>query len=55
MKQGGFDHNDFYGAQLFGRVGYHDFEGITLFEDERPRMIARARNALAVAQAVERA
>lgn len=39
MKEAGFDHNNFYGAQLIGRVGYHDFEGITLFADERPRML----------------
>jgi len=39
MKGEGFDHNNFYGAQLFGRVGYHDFEGITLYDDERPRML----------------
>src|SRR5690606_1974188 len=24
---------------LFGRIGYHNFEGITLFEDEKQRMI----------------
>jgi ribulose-5-phosphate 4-epimerase/fuculose-1-phosphate aldolase len=40
MKQGGIDHNNFYGAQLYGRVGYHDFEGITLYADERERMLA---------------
>ncbi len=40
MKKTGFSHDNFYGAQLFGRVGYHDFEGITLYDDERPRMIA---------------
>jgi ribulose-5-phosphate 4-epimerase/fuculose-1-phosphate aldolase len=40
MKQDGFSHDNFYGAQLFGRVGYHDFEGITLYDDERPRMLA---------------
>jgi ribulose-5-phosphate 4-epimerase/fuculose-1-phosphate aldolase len=40
MKRGGFDHNNFYGAQFYGRVGYHDFEGITLYADERSRMIA---------------
>lgn len=40
MKEGGFDHNNFYGAQLIGRVGYHEFEGITLFADERDRMVA---------------
>ncbi|MFT9093157.1 MAG: class II aldolase/adducin family protein, partial [Gluconacetobacter sp.] len=35
----GFSHDNFYGAQLFGRVGYHAFEGITLYDDERPRML----------------
>lgn len=39
MKEGGFDHDNFYGAQLFGRVGYHDFEGITLYADEKARML----------------
>jgi ribulose-5-phosphate 4-epimerase/fuculose-1-phosphate aldolase len=40
MKRGGFDHNNFYGAQFYGRVGYHDFEGITLYAEERSRMLA---------------
>jgi len=40
MKRGGFDHNNFYGAQLYGRIGYHDFEGITLYAEERGRMLA---------------
>lgn len=40
MKEAGFDHNNFYGAQLIDRIGYHDFEGITLFADERDRMVA---------------
>lgn len=40
MKEEGFDHNNFYGAQLIDRVGYHDFEGITLFAEERDRMVA---------------
>jgi ribulose-5-phosphate 4-epimerase/fuculose-1-phosphate aldolase len=40
MKRRGLDHNNFYGAQLTGRVGYHDFEGITLNPDERSRMLA---------------
>jgi ribulose-5-phosphate 4-epimerase/fuculose-1-phosphate aldolase len=40
MKRRGFTHDDFYGAQLFGRVAYHTFEGITLFADEKPRMLA---------------
>ncbi|NBF12524.1 class II aldolase/adducin family protein [Pseudomonas sp. Fl4BN1] len=39
MKQAGFAHHDFYGAQLSGRIGYHTFEGITLFDDEKARMI----------------
>ena len=40
QKAGGFNHDNFYGAQLFGRVGYHTFEGITLYGDERERMLA---------------
>lgn len=40
QKRKGFDNNNFYGAQLYGRVGYHTFEGITLYDDEKPRMIA---------------
>jgi ribulose-5-phosphate 4-epimerase/fuculose-1-phosphate aldolase len=40
MKHSGLDHNNFYGAQLYGRVAYHDFEGITLYEEERARMRA---------------
>ena len=30
----------FTARNFFGRVGYHDFEGITLYADERSRMIA---------------
>ncbi len=40
LKQSGFAHDDFYGAQLFGRVAYHTFEGITLFAEEKGRMLA---------------
>jgi ribulose-5-phosphate 4-epimerase/fuculose-1-phosphate aldolase len=40
MKRTGFSHDNFYGAQLFGRVGYHTFEGITLFAEEKVRMLA---------------
>ena len=40
MKRNGFDHNNFYAAQFYGRVGYHDFEGITLYADERSRMLS---------------
>ena len=39
QKKNGFGHDDFYGAQLYGRIGYHDFEGITLFREERERML----------------
>ena len=39
QKTHGFSHNDFYGAQIFGRVSYHTFEGITLFADEKERML----------------
>lgn len=39
MKKAGFTHDDFYGAQLFGRIGYHTFEGITLFAEEKDRML----------------
>ena len=39
QKAGGFSHDSFYGAQLFGRVGYHTFEGITLYDEERERML----------------
>jgi ribulose-5-phosphate 4-epimerase/fuculose-1-phosphate aldolase len=44
LKQSGFAHDDFYGAQLFGRVAYHSFEGITLFAEERERMLASLGN-----------
>ena len=39
LKKTGLGHDEFYGAQLFGDVAYHTFEGITLFADERQRMI----------------
>jgi ribulose-5-phosphate 4-epimerase/fuculose-1-phosphate aldolase len=37
--EGGLSMNNFYAAQLFGRVAYHDFEGITLHSEEGPRLI----------------
>lgn len=40
MKGFGIDHDSFYGAQLYGRVAYHTFEGITIYDDERARMLA---------------
>ena len=39
-KRGGLGHDDFYGAELFGDVAYHDFEGITVHDDEGPRLVA---------------
>jgi ribulose-5-phosphate 4-epimerase/fuculose-1-phosphate aldolase len=30
---------NFYSAQLYGKVAYHDFEGITVNPDEGPRML----------------
>ncbi len=36
----GLSHDTFYGAQLSGRVAYHEFEGITVNPDERSRMLA---------------
>ena len=40
MKQAGLGHDDFYGAQLYNRVAYHAFEGITIFAEEKGRMLA---------------
>lgn len=40
QKKAGISHDNFYGAQLTDRVAYHAFEGITLFDEERPRMLA---------------
>jgi ribulose-5-phosphate 4-epimerase/fuculose-1-phosphate aldolase len=40
VREGGLNHNTFYAAQLFGRVAYHDFEGLSLYQDEKPRMLA---------------
>ena len=35
----GLSMDNFYSAQLHGRVAYHDFEGITVHADEGPRVI----------------
>jgi ribulose-5-phosphate 4-epimerase/fuculose-1-phosphate aldolase len=40
VKEGGLNHNIFYAAQLHGRVGYHAFEGITVHDEEKPRLLA---------------
>ena len=36
----GLAHDTFYGAQLHGRVAYHDFEGVTVHEGEQSRLLA---------------
>ena len=36
----GLSHYSFNGAQLYGRVAYHEFEGITVDECEQDRMLA---------------
>lgn len=37
-KAGGLFHDSFYGAMLTDEVAYHDFEGVTVHEDECVRM-----------------
>ena len=39
-KRGGLGHDDFYGAELFGDVAYHAFEGVTVHGEEGPRLVA---------------
>jgi ribulose-5-phosphate 4-epimerase/fuculose-1-phosphate aldolase len=38
-SQAGLSMDNFYSVQLHDRVGYHDFEGITVHADEGPRVI----------------
>src|ERR1700752_1995986 len=35
----GLSHDNFYGAMLYGRVAYHDFEGITVDPGEKERLV----------------
>jgi ribulose-5-phosphate 4-epimerase/fuculose-1-phosphate aldolase len=35
----GLSMSNFYSAQLYGKVAYHDFEGITVHDDEGPRLL----------------
>lgn len=37
--EAGISYDNFYGAQLYGRVAYHAFEGITVHGEEQPRLI----------------
>jgi ribulose-5-phosphate 4-epimerase/fuculose-1-phosphate aldolase len=39
-KEDGLDWNNFYSAQIYNQVAYHDFEGITVEMEERERMLA---------------
>ena len=39
-QKDGLSPSNFYAAQLHGRVAYHDFEGITVDEGEKERMLA---------------
>ncbi|MBL8287572.1 MAG: class II aldolase/adducin family protein [Rubrivivax sp.] len=39
-SRAGLAFDNFYAAQLWGRVAYHDFEGITVRADEGPRLVA---------------
>ena len=39
-QKDGLSPTNFYAAQLHGRVAYHDFEGITVDEGEKGRMLA---------------
>jgi ribulose-5-phosphate 4-epimerase/fuculose-1-phosphate aldolase len=38
--RGGLSMTNFYSAQVYGKVAYHDFEGITVNPEEGPRMLA---------------
>ena len=40
--ENGLVFNNFYAAQLYGKVAYHEFEGITVHMDEGPRVVASA-------------
>ena len=44
----GLSMDNFYSAQLHGRVAYHDFEGITVHADEGPRVLRSIGNRPAV-------
>jgi len=40
QKEAGLSHDDFYGAQLWGEVAYHDFEGVTTRTEEQAGLVA---------------
>ncbi|HEY4371225.1 MAG TPA: class II aldolase/adducin family protein [Burkholderiales bacterium] len=39
QKEAGLTHDDFYGAQLWGGVAYHDFEGVTTRTEEQAALV----------------
>ena len=39
-QEGGLRTDNFYSAFLHGRVAYHDFEGVTVYPDEKARLVA---------------
>ena len=43
-SQAGLSPDNFYAAQLYGQVAYHDFEGITVHAEEGPRLIKNIGN-----------
>jgi len=46
----GLSFTNFYSAQLYGKIAYHDFEGITVHADEGERILVSARDSGADAQ-----
>ena len=38
--QEGLRTDNFYSALMYNQVAYHDFEGITVLDDEKPRLVA---------------
>lgn len=40
MKKGGLNLNSIYASQFVGRIGYHDFEGLSLYNGEKERIVA---------------
>jgi ribulose-5-phosphate 4-epimerase/fuculose-1-phosphate aldolase len=44
MKKHGLRNENFYSAMIGDHVAYHDFEGITEREDEKPRLLASMGN-----------
>jgi len=40
MKASGLNLNSIYASQFVGRIGYHDFEGLSLYEGEKERILA---------------